>query len=256
MSAPTIQGILHKPGAPVFFNPAMMVPNTFEIDVAGDVLADLQRHTDALRAMEEPRAIYALDGGLRLYNERPRKWRSDICWLSHADEASYYWFEDIYRRLGLGAMVAPFVPHDREIRLYAGFFVTRSRCEALDMHCDWLTEGNDAFTLMAAITPNASGLGMTYETARNEMRDHTYEVGKGLVFGTHFRHSTSIGQLDERAIFLCLNFGTDRMENWPNIARTTATQGDFFRQPDGSFITYADLQAQLGKAGAALNAGY
>ncbi|MES2301080.1 MAG: hypothetical protein V4521_03250 [Pseudomonadota bacterium] len=106
MSAPTIPGILHKPGAPVFFNPAMMVPNTFEIDVAGDVLADLQRHADALRAMEDSGAIYALDGGLRLYNERPRKWRSDICWLSHADEASYYWFEDIYRRLGLGAMVA------------------------------------------------------------------------------------------------------------------------------------------------------
>lgn len=256
MSAPAIPGILHKPGAPVFFNPAMMTPNTFEIDVAPDVLADLQQHTAVLRTMEESGRTYAVGEDLRLYNVRPRKWRSDICWLSHADEPSYYWFEDIYRRLGLGAMVAPFVPHDREIRLYAGFFVTRSRCEALDMHCDWLTEGNDAFTLMAPITPNASGLGMTYETARKELRELTYQVGKGLVFGTHFRHSTSIGQLDERAVFLCLNFGTDRMENWPNIARTTATQGDFFRQPDGSFITYAAMQARLGTAGAALNAGY
>lgn len=256
MSAPVIPGILHKPGAPVFFNPSMMTPNTFEIDVSADVLADLQKHVDALRTMEDAGQTYTLDGTLRLFNERPRKWRSDICWLSHADEASYDWFEDIYRRLGLAEMVAQFVPHDREIRLYAGFFVTRSRCEALDMHCDWLTEGNDAFTLMAPITPNASGLGMTYETARQEIRELTYRVGKGLVFGTHFRHSTSVGQLDERAVFLCLNFGTDRMENWTRIARTTATQGDFFRQPDGSFITYAELQARLGTAGAALNAGY
>ena len=45
-------------------------------------------------------------------------------------------------KASLSPLVAPFVPHDREIRLYAGFFVTRSRCEALDMHCDWLTEGN------------------------------------------------------------------------------------------------------------------
>lgn len=128
--------------------------------------------------------------------------------------------------MGLAEKVAPFVRHDRDIRLYAGFFVTRSQCEALDMHCDWATEETDAFTLMAPLRPNGSDLGRTYDTVRGTRRTLTYRLGKGLVFGPKFFHSAAVGKLDERAVFLCFNFGTDRMENWPTISKTVAMRCD------------------------------
>lgn len=248
MHAAPIAGILHLHGQPAFLNPGLMALNAFEIDLPVDVIAPLQALITEIRPLEVAGAVAALSNGVALYNERPSKWRSDICWLSHADEPSYRWFEEIYRRLKLGAMVAPFVPHDQTVRLYAGFFVTRRRCEAIDMHYDWLTRDNHAFTLMAPITDNASEMGLTYETVRGELRDYTYRVGKGLVFGTQFHHSTAVGMLDDRAVFLCMNFGTDRMDLWDELSRTTGTQGAFFRQPDGSFICREDWLAASGKS--------
>lgn len=233
------QGVIQKPGEPYFLNPALMTLNAFEIDMPDDLVSELAPLALESRAMEQNQGRFQLSNGVALYNERPRHWRSDICWLSHADEQAYFWFEATFQRLGLATLVAPFVPHDREIRLYAGFLVTRSRCDALDMHCDWLCEDTEAFTLMAPLTANASDMGMTYDTLLGKQRDLTYRLGKGLVFGPRFRHSTAVGQLDERAVFLCFNFGTDRMDNWSRIGATTAKQCDLLRQPDGTFITQA-----------------
>lgn len=247
MQSDAESGIVHQAGAPSFLNTRLMAINAFEIDIPEPVIAALRPIAAQVRDLEERGETHRLGHGLRLYVERPREWRSDICWISHADEPTYRWFEDIYRGLGLAEAVAPYVPHDRAIPLYAGFFVTRSRCDALDMHYDWLGSENHAFTLMAPLTDNAGGLGMTYETLHRRHADFTYRVGKGLVFGSRFCHSTSVGRLDERAVFLCMNFGTDRMEHWPELARTTGTQGDFFRQPDGSFIHRADWEATTGQ---------
>ena len=235
MAHPSPPGILRAPGQPVFLNPAFMAPNVFEVDLPADLVSDLDRQAPAIRAMETKGATYPLEGGVSLYCERPASWRSDICWLSHADERSYRWFEAMFDRLALAAMVAEFVPHDREIRLFAGSFVTRSRCAAHDFHCDWLTRENHAFTLMAPITGNAGVLGMAYKDVRGTTRGYSYPAGKGIVFGTHFEHSTAVGELDQRAVYLCFNFGTDRMEHWPELAKTTGGQGDFYRLPDGRF---------------------
>lgn len=242
------QGVLQNPGESFFLNPKLLALNAFEIDIAEEVIAELAPLALEARTMETYRGRFRLSNAVQLYNERPRHWKSDICWLSHADEPAFNWFESIYQRMGLAELVAPFVPHDREIRLYAGFFVTRSRCEALDMHCDWLTQESEAFTLMAPLTANASDMGMTYDTVLGEQRTLTYRMGKGLVFGPKFNHSTAVGQLDERAVFLCFNFGTDRMDNWQEISATTATQCDMLRQPDGSFITQAQWRERYGKA--------
>lgn len=247
MPALTIPGVLHLPGQPNFLNAKLLAPNVFECEMPGDLVEELTPLAVEARAMEDKQARYTLSNGVHLYNERPDHWDSDICWLSHADREAYFWFEDIYRRSGVGALVAPFVPHDCEIRLYAGFFVTRSRCATLNMHCDWKTPEIQAFTLMAPLTPNAAEMGLTYETVRKDRPTFSYELGKGIVFGPYFRHSTAIGELDERAVFLCLNFGTDRMEHWPLIGRTTAQQSDLLRQPDGTFISGDDWLASHGQ---------
>jgi len=250
MQAAPVRGILHKPGEPQFLNPAMLTLNTFEIAIPQQVIDDLRPFAREAQAMETPREVFTLSNGVRLYSELPGNWASDIRWLSHADEPSYRWFEAIYDRIGLAAMVAPFVPHDETIRLYAGFLVTRRRCDALDMHSDWATEANHAFTLMAPLTENAGEMGMTFENLRGEQRELQYRLGKGLVFGTRFPHSTSVGQLPERSVFLCFNFGTDRMDHWQELGATTGTQGNFFRQPDGSFVTRAEWLAAGGKPAA------
>ncbi|MBF9151772.1 hypothetical protein [Novosphingobium jiangmenense] len=244
------QGVIHKPGEPFFLNPALLALNVFETGIAPDVLAELEALAPETRAMEELGGRYVLSSGVKLSNDRPRHWRSDICWLSHADEESFAWFDGLYARLGLAELVAPFVPHDREVRLYAGFFVTRSRCDALDMHYDWTLESNEAFTLMAPLTANGGDLGMTYDTVMGERRDLAYRRGKGLVFGPSFLHSTAVGALDERAVFLCLNFGTDRMDNWARIGATTARQCELLRQPDGSFIRQEEWRRLYGRTGA------
>ena len=102
---------------------------------------------------------------------------------------------------------------------------------------------------MLPLTANATDMGLTYETVRKERRTFDYAPGKGLVFGPHFLHSTAVGELDERAVFLCLNFGTDHMDNWPQISSTTGDQCDLLRQPDGTFIHRTELLA--GRTGTA-----
>ena len=230
-------GLLHKPGQSTFLNPALMAMNVLEFEVPDAILAELASLADAVRAMEANETVYALPGGVRLYNQRPPGWKSDICWLSNADEAAYRWFETLFRRLKLDETVAPFVAHDSQIRLYSGFFVTRSHCDALDRHYDWFTEQNCAFTTMIPLTANAAGMGLTYETVQGPERYYAYRQGKGIAFGAGFYHSTAVGHLDERAVFLSLTFGTDRMDEWEMIEKTAGRQGRFFCQPDGVFRT-------------------
>lgn len=248
MEPASIPGILHAPGQPQFLNPAMMALNVFETDIAVNVLAELSPLVPEVQALETPGTVARLSNGVRLHVESRPKWGSDICWIGNADEPSYRWFEGLFDRLGLAATCAPLLPHDQAPMLYAGYFVTRRRCTNLYMHHDWEPEDNLAFTLMAPLSANAADLGLTYRTVRGEQRDHRYRPGKGLVFGSRFIHSTAVGELAARSVFLCMVFGTDRMERWPEISATAGKQGDFFRQPDGSFIRRAEWLAQRGNS--------
>ena len=202
-----------------------MAMNALQFEVPDAILAELAPLADAVRAMEANETVYALPGGVRLYNQRPPGWKSDICWLSNADEAAYRWFETLFRRLKLDETVAPFVAHDSQIRLYSGFFVTRSHCDALDRHYDWFTEQNCAFTTMIPLTANAAGMGLTYETVQGPERYYAYRQGKGIAFGAGFYHSTAVGHLDERAVFLSRTFGTDRMDEWGMIEERNTDMG-------------------------------
>ena len=242
-AVPKSPTVLRAPGQPHFLNTALFAANVMEIDIPLDVVAPLQALVPQVRQLEEPKTCAAVGPDINLYIDKPPTWRSDIRWISPHDEASFAFFEKIFHQLDIARHVAPYVEHDRELKLYASFFVTRSQCTATDMHVDWSTEQNDGFTLMAPLTPNCADLGMSYMTMRGEEHSYTYEVGKALLFGDHFYHSTAVGQTDERAVFLAMNFGTDRMGNWANMVRTTGNQGDFHRQPDGKFVRRSTLPA-------------
>jgi hypothetical protein len=219
-----------------FISAELRAPNVMEVDVAQAPLAG------AARVAHEIQQHGLLTGpveiaGLRLYAERPRDWGSDIRWLSQVDPQGFAFFQEIFDALGLAAHVEPYVRYDKSVVLYSGFFVARSHCEALHLHTDWIDGDNDGFTFLSPLTENCGEIGLVYRNLLGRETDYRYRLGKGLVFGDHFHHSTGPGKSAEPSVLLCFNFGTDRMENWDKLSQTTAYQGVFHRRPDGEFIT-------------------
>jgi hypothetical protein len=66
--------------------------------------------------------------------------------------------------------------------------------------------------------------------------DYDYKPGEAVAFGDNFEHSTKPGQSAGPVALLCFEFGTDRMNHWPNIYRTVGKQVTHIRQPDGKFV--------------------
>ena len=219
-----------------FINREMLAPNVLEIDVDLGVIASLADMASRLQQLGPVEGMVENGEGVQLCAIHA-SWDSDILWISQADRQGYDYFENIFQRLRIAENVAQHVMHDREIVMYSGFFVTRSRCYQPDFHCDWIGCNNDAFTYLGPVSDNCSELGLTYRNLRNQKESYDYRPGKGLVFGDFFNHSTAPGQASGTTVLLSFTFGTDRMENWPKIAKTAAAQGMFYRQPDGQFIT-------------------
>ena len=222
-----------------FINRDLLAPNVLEIDVDLALVGSLSQVCDLLQKAE-PRDGLTIDigNGLQCHVKHPG-WESDIAWVSQRDRAGYDYFESIFRQLRIAEAVADRIEYDRRIVMYSGFFVTRRTCNEPNFHCDWRGGNNDAFTFLTPLSANCGELGLTYRTLRNELAHYDYCLGKGLIFGDHFAHSTAEGEADGNTVLLSFTFGTDRMDNWPNIARTAAKQGIFHCQPDGQFITQA-----------------
>lgn len=219
-----------------FINSDFIAPNVLEIEVDISVLAEMAPVIAGLKQLGLVTGPVDIGNGVKLFSTHPT-WKSDILWISQADRAGYDYFEDIFRRLRIAEKVAPKIAHDREIVMYSGFFVTRSFCNEPDFHHDWIDADNDAFTFLAPISDNCGELGLIFKNLREQQGHYTYGLGKGLVFGDYFLHSTAPGRASGSTVFLSFTFGTDRMDNWPKIAKTAAAQGMFYRQPDGQFIT-------------------
>jgi hypothetical protein len=219
-----------------FTNRDFLAPNVLEIDVDLELLAPLSGVCGLLQRSELPKGRVDIGNGLNLGIKHP-DWKSDIAWISQADRAGYDYFAAIFRRLGIADAVADRIEYDHQIMMYSGFYVTRRSCNSPDLHVDWIGGNNDAFTFLTPLSANCGELGLTYRTLRNELAHYDYTLGKGLIFGDHFAHSTAEGQAGENTVLLSFTFGTDRMDNWPNISKSAAKQGTFHRQPDGQFIT-------------------
>ncbi len=224
-------------GAKHFISPQFMAANVIEVDLPMALIESFSDVLPEVARLPCETADVRLSNGLQLHAMRPgTKWHSDILWISQNDAASYAYFREIFDQSGLAERVAPHVDHDRSIVLYSGFFVSRSQCHQPNFHADWLEGNNDAFTLLAPLTDNFGDMGLLYRDLHGGIAEYDYQLGKGIVFGDHFVHSTKPGLSQEPAILLCFNFGTDRMDNWPKIAQTTATQSKFYCQPDGTFV--------------------
>jgi hypothetical protein len=166
----------------------------------------------------------------------PAKWHSDIEWISAADEDTFAIFQAAFEALGIAAHAAPYLDLDQQVRLYAGFLVVRSRCSDADFHVDWLSTNNEAFTCITPVSANARQFGLLYKQLTGAIAEYDYVPGEAIAFGENFAHSTKPGASDEPVVLLCFEYGTDKMEHWPNIYRTVGDQVTHLRQPDGRFV--------------------
>jgi hypothetical protein len=219
-----------------FINPVLKAPNVVEVDIDLAVLHEMQ----ALLAevLSSPSKLLdgcILDSTVPLWVMRP-KWGSDIRWISQHTVEGYRLFKLAFDRLGVADHVARYIDLDKAIVLYSGFFVVRQECNELDFHRDWVKANNNAFTFLTPLTENAGELGLAYRNVFGEVCEYAYTMGKGIIFGDHFLHSTNVGKASSPIGLLCFTFGTDKMEHWEPISTTAAQQGSMYRQPDGQFI--------------------
>jgi hypothetical protein len=164
------------------------------------------------------------------------KWNSDIRWISATSRAGFDQFQSAFDRLDLAAHVRDYLDIDREVRLYAGFLHTRSECTGENFHVDWMLTNNEAFTMLAPIA-GAEGQCLLYKKLTGEVARYDYKQGEAIIFGVHFEHSTPVGSWTPPFPLLVFNFGTDKMAHWDKVKKTTATQCQLIRRPDGEFET-------------------
>jgi len=206
-----------------FLDPDLAAPNVLRVTVDHDIVREFL----PLARGSTPGAGYA--------TMRP-PWESDIRWISASVPETFERFEVAFNKLGIAAHVTPLLDLDREVRLYAGFLVTRRSCSRPNFHVDWEQTNNEAFTLITPVSDNATGFGLLYRKLNGDIGEYDYRPGEAILFGDHFSHSTKPGQSDEPVVLLSFTFGTDRMLHWTKIFRTAGYQSRLVRRPDGEFV--------------------
>ena len=165
------------------------------------------------------------------------KWNSDIQWISNNSFRSYRVFYECFKSLQLNEIFKKFIDHEKEIILYSGFFVVRSSCKDFNFHVDWDNQcQNNAFTLISPIIHPENGVNFIYKDTEGKNRKYKYEIGKAIVFGSDFKHSTDIGSSSSPSVLLSMTFGTDKMQLWKPISKYVLGQGNVGRLPNGSFF--------------------
>lgn len=205
-----------------FINEEMSAPNVLRVPIDLGVA----KH---LASMSKSRLAR-----LKLYSKSP-PWRSDIGWHSARSRRDFRRFSAVFNDLGVSRHVEPYLDLAHEVRLFNSFLVTRSRCAEPNFHVDWAGTNNEGFTLMTPLTDNCGGFGLLYKKLDGSIGEYDYKPGEALIFGDDFVHSTKPGISAEPVVLLCFNFGTDKMQHWPNIERTAGRQSILVCRPDGKF---------------------
>ncbi len=220
-----------------FVDPKLMARNVVEVDVPESLIRSLGTIT------EEARAVTVTGGQIKMHGNRDffvlqlPDWNSDLRWISQANQKTYDFFEELFRLSGAAGHVERYVDFAEKIRLYSGFFVTRSYCTAPHFHVDWIEGHNDAFQFITPLSDNCEQLGLLYRDMLGREQKYTYRLGKALIIGDNFLHSVEPGKAQEPVVLLSFTFGTDKMDRWPQLSQTAANQGIFHRRPDGVFVT-------------------
>ena len=203
---------------------------------------------------------------------------SDITWISVDGQSTFARFERLFGRLGLSSGFDRIVDPSERLTMYSAFYVVRSRCDAPFFHFDWPEAmGVKALTLMTPLaeyrtrssfnllyaplpasplptSPDAAGESeqssgppqlsdeggrMWGAEALDASARYEYRMGKGIIFGASFAHSTEPGSAHEQDglhAYLCFTFGTDRPKHWPGVAESIGGQSRVVGAMDGSLV--------------------
>lgn len=205
-----------------FHNESFDAPNVLELEIDQDICAEFLPLIENLPEDE--------------FNVIQPDWKSDMKWISPNTIRTFRWFQSRFHRLGVAEQLRPYLDVKETVRLYSGFLVSRSMCDAPNFHRDWLDANNEAFTLLTPLTDAPADFGLLYHRTDGSLGNYSYQRGKAVVFGDDFLHSTQPGRSDSPTVLLCFTFGSDRMEHWPAISQTAGYQGNLIRLPDGNFL--------------------
>jgi hypothetical protein len=222
------------------FNPHLFAFNVFEMPIPLEPILDARLLYEQTVIAERLLDNRDYTPGCQVFDiKRPYGWGSDICWLSCANDSTYNLFKAIFDRLNVAEQMASLIDHDKVIRVYNSFIVTRSRCSASWLHMDYEFEAEtNAYTLMTPLydySQSTSGH-LVYKSSLGRTRDYTYHLGRAIIFGAGFRHATSILHDTSQRAFLCFTFGSDKRVHWKAIYRTLAGQSRLTWGPDGERI--------------------
>jgi hypothetical protein len=159
-----------------------------------------------------------------------------MCWISPNTLDDFRFFHECFDRLGFYKEVVDVLDIIQTVRMYSGFLVSRSHCSQPNFHVDWEDTDLQAFTMLGPLTEVPPGFGLLYQRLDGSIAQYDYRLGKALLFGDGFLHSTQPGSSSSPVVLLSFTFGTDKMEYWERIATTAASQGNLVRRPDGSFL--------------------
>jgi len=198
--------------------PLKGVSHVYEMEIPMDVIQDAKRFYKPRQS--NGKKTYDVEG-LQFYTKIPG-WKSDIRWISCNDKKTYSYFHKLFVDSGVPrAFENSIVQCDSKIRLYQAFFVVRQKCTGLNFHTDYPEGvGDQAFTLATPLQPLGSykkTCHLVYKDDDGKTRMYRYELGKAIIFGGGFEHSTQICRASSPLGFLCFTFGTDQPEYWPQI---------------------------------------
>ncbi len=162
-------------------------------------------------------------------------WGGDMEWISSNNMDTYNLFLKGFQSLDLDKLFRErgIIECKNQLRLYSGFFLKRSSSEK-NFHRDWSGSlKNNAFTLLTPLYQQEDALHLLYKDLSGKECKYKYEIGKGILFGSDFYHSTEAGTSSSSSILVCFQFGTDLAEYNRGVHEAMGTQTPFMILPDG-----------------------
>ena len=171
--------------------------------------------------------------GHEFYCISPKKWESDIQWISVNNHSTYNFLVKYFDDMHLGEIFRNIIDFDKNIIVYSIFFVIRSRIPKHNWHIDYQNGTNvNAFTFMTPLQQK-SVIKLAYIDMDEKKQRYEYKKDVGIAFGENFLHTTDIriSKHQKYEINFCFTFGTDKMEYWPYIKQNVIIQGKHYMHP-------------------------
>ena len=225
-----------------FFNKKFNTNNVIEVDL----------NLEKLKELEIIKKYYIRNTNKDIFpaeefTSLKPNWGGDLEWISSNNINTYNLFLKGFKSLGLDKIFrdSGIIECQNQLRLYAGFFLKRSSSKK-NFHNDWTSRlKNNAFTLLTPLYQEEDALHLLYKDLSGKECKYKYEIGKGILFGSDFFHSTEAGTSSSSSILLCFQFGTDLAEYNQGIHDAMGTQTPFMILPDGRCVKHGKTKAKV-----------